>query len=68
MEGGEPGGGVVAVLGADAVEQVDGLGAPGEDRQFILKAVQPQFGDDGVQPLLDEELPRYAEALRRLGE
>jgi hypothetical protein len=57
MEGVEPVGGVVADPGSDAVEQVDGLRAAGEDGQGIIQAVEPELRDHRVQPLLDQELP-----------
>jgi hypothetical protein len=37
------------------VEEFDGLSPPGQDRQGIVEAAEVQFGDDGVEALLDQE-------------
>ena len=57
MEGFEPLGWIVAMLRANAVEEIDGLSAAREDREVVAQSVQSQLRDDGIEPLLDEELP-----------
>ena len=57
LEPGHPDGRVIADLGPDAVEELDGRGATGQDGERVAHAAQIELGHDRMVALLDQEAP-----------
>ncbi len=55
MEAGQESCRVVADLGADAIQQLDSLGAARQHGERLIHAAEIELGDDGLAVLLDQE-------------
>ena len=55
--------GVVADLLANAVEQLDGFRASGQDGERVVETAEVEFRDDRVVALLDQEAPAFGSEL-----
>ena len=59
MEGRQPERRVIAHLGTRHVHDRNRLAPPGQHCQFVIETVQVELDDNGIVPLLDQELSAF---------